>query len=327
MFNDFIKEATLLENLMDPYAIAMVVRRVVPTSGKPGDKCIIRRDGSISGWIGGGCTKGIILKEAMAAMKDGKPRLVSIDNNADAQKEGIVSYTMSCHSGGAVDVYIEPVLPKPHLMIMGRSHIAMALSKLGKTMGYNISIVAENIEHEDFTTADQYLQLSDFNSDQVRSNTCIVVSTQGEGDEVALEHAIKSGASYVAFVASMRKANAIFRTLKDRGVSFDDLKKIKTPAGLNINAKLPEEVAISILAQIIEHIRKPVEVDNNAPAKVSDAPAMPEDFYINPVCQVPVHKATAKHVLEHEGEKVYFCCDGCKVSFEKEPSKDIVANA
>ena len=88
MFNDFIKEATLLENSMDPYAIAMVVRRVVPTSGKPGDKCIIRKDGSISGWIGGGCTKGIILKEAMAAMKDGKPRLVSIDNNADT-----VSYT------------------------------------------------------------------------------------------------------------------------------------------------------------------------------------------------------------------------------------------
>jgi len=148
-----------------------------------------------------------------------------------------------------------------------------------------------------------------------------VVSTQGEGDEVALEHAIKSGASYVAFVASMRKANAIFRTLKDRGASFDELKKIKTPAGLNINAKLPEEVAISILAQIIEHIRTPAKANNNVPAKVSNEPAMPEDFYINPVCQVPVHKATAKHVLEHEGEKVYFCCDGCKVSFEKEPNK------
>lgn len=318
MFNEFLKEAQQLDNSLEAYAMAMVVRRVVPTSGKPGDKAIIRKDGSISGWIGGGCTKGIILKEALAAMKDGKPRLVSIDNNAVGQKEGVVSYTMTCHSGGSVDVYIEPVLPKPHLMIMGKSHIAMALSKLGKTMGYYISVVGDNIEKEGFADADQYIGLKEFTKEHVRKNTCIVVSTQGEGDEIALENALKGETSYVAFVASLRKANAVFRELKTRGISFDQLKKIKTPAGLNIQAKLPEEVAISILAQIIEHIRTPKVIEKNAAAERS---TLPEDYYINPVCQVPVHKATAKHVLEYKNDKVYFCCDGCKVSFEKAPEK------
>lgn len=323
MFNHFLEEIQTLENSMETYAMAMVVRRVVPTSGKPGDKAIIRKDGSISGWVGGGCTKGIILKEALAAMKDGKPRLVSIDNDAGKQyKEGVVSYTMTCHSGGSVDVYIEPVLPKPHLMIFGKSHIAMALAKLGKTMGYPISVVADNLEKDGFEDVNEMLSLNDFDQDKVRANTYIVVSTQGEGDELALENALKSDASYVAFVASLRKANAIFHELRSRGVTFDQLKKIKTPAGLDIKAKLPEEVAISILAQIIEHIRSPKEQgDSEALSTEPEVSNLPEDYYINPVCQVPVHKATAKHVLDYKDEKVYFCCDGCKVSFEKDPEK------
>lgn len=328
MFNHFLKEIQQLENSMETYAMAMVVRRVVPTSGKPGDKAIIRKDGSISGWIGGGCTKGIILKEALAAMKDGKPRLVSIDNDAGKQyKEGVVSYTMTCHSGGSVDVYIEPVLPKPHLMIFGKSHIAMALAKLGKTMGYQISVVADNVEEDGFENVNELLQLNEFDQKKVKENTYIVVSTQGEGDEIALENALKSNASYVAFVASLRKANAIFQELRTRGLTFDQLKKIKTPAGLNIQAKLPEEVAISILAQIIEHIRSPKETPTDKNGKSEpEISTLPEDYYINPVCQVPVHKATAKHVLEYKEEKVYFCCDGCKVSFEKSPEKYMVAS-
>ena len=323
MFNHFLEEIQQLENSMETYAMAMVVRRVIPTSGKPGDKAIIRKDGSISGWIGGGCTKGIILKEALAAMKDGKPRLVSIDNDSGKQyKEGVVSYTMTCHSGGAVDVYIEPVLPKPHLMIFGKSHIAMAMAKLGKLMGYAISVVGENIEEGTFENVNEILNFKELGQYKIRKNTCIIVSTQGEGDELALESALKSDASYVAFVASLKKANAIFQEMRVRGITFDQLKKIKTPAGLNINAKLPEEVAISILAQIIEHVRSPKKqsetTEENAQPERSN---LPEDYYINPVCQVPVHKATAKHVLEYEEEKVYFCCDGCKVSFEKNPKK------
>lgn len=322
MFNDFLKEAQALKDTMEIYALAMVVRRVVPTSGKPGDKAIIRKDGSISGWIGGGCTRGIILKEALAAMKDGKPRLVSIDNDGNSvSKPGVMKYNMTCQSGGAVDVYIEPVLPKPHLMIMGKSHIAMALCQLGKTMGYTVSLVCDSTDRDGFMGADHFILQSDFSDHSVSANTYIVVSTQGEGDEVALENAVRSKAAYVAFVASRRKANSLFRELKNRGLSFDQLKQIKTPAGLDIKAKLPEEVAISILAQIIQHIREEDQPEEKNDLAADAGPALPEDYYVNPVCQVPVHKASAKHVVEYREEKVYFCCDGCKVSFEKEPEK------
>jgi len=324
MFNDFLKEAQALETSMETYAVAMVVRRVVPTSGKPGDKAIIRQDGSISGWIGGGCTRGIILKEALAAMKDGKPRLVSIDKDGKEQKPGVISYSMTCQSGGTVDVYIEPVLPKPQLVIMGKSHIAMALSKLGKAMGYHIDVVADNIEQEGFVDADRYLSPTEFDIKDIKPNSCIIVSTQGEGDENALEQAIKSGASYIAFVASRRKANSIFRELKDRDITFDQIKKVKTPAGMDIQAKLPEEVAISVLAQIIQHIRQPEPATTPEKKAIKDQkPPALKDYYINPVCQVPVHKATAKHTIDYNGQKVYFCCDGCRVSFEKEPEKYI----
>ena len=194
-------------------------------------------------------------------MKDGKPRLVSIDNEATGEhKAGVVSYTMTYHSGGLVDVYIELVLPKPHLMIMGESHIAMELSKLGKTMGYKVSVVAGNIDQEGFADADEHFTFQNIDKESVRPNTYMVVSTQREGDEIALEKVIKREASYVAFVASRRKANAIFHELRARGITMDQLKKLKMPAGLNIQAKLPEEVAISILAQIIEHIRKLAKV-------------------------------------------------------------------
>lgn len=327
MFNDFLKEAQALQDTMETYAIAMVVRRVEPTSGKPGDKAIIRKDGSISGWIGGGCTRGIVLKEAFAAMQDGKPRLVSIDNEGNAiTKPGVMKYNMTCQSGGAVDVYIEPVLPKPHVLIMGKSHIAMALCKLGKTMGYTISLVTDTGDKDGFADADHLILQADFDSTKVKENTYIVVSTQGEGDENALESAVRSKAAYVAFVASRKKANSLFRELKNRGISFDQLKEIRTPAGLDIKAKLPEEVAISILAQIIEHIRGGKAITNTEKVEEKkQGSMMPEDYYINPVCQVPVYKAGAKHMVEYKNEKVYFCCDGCKVSFDKEPEKYMVA--
>jgi len=122
----------------------------------------------------------------------------------------------------------------------------------------------------------------------------------------------------VSFVASRRKANAVFNNLRQRGISFDQLKRIKTPAGLDIGAKLPEEVAISIIAEVISFIRSEENVTQEEDGKSA---AFNEDIYINPVCGVPVQKSTAKHVLEFEGESVYFCCDGCKVSFEKEPEK------
>ena len=319
MFNEFLSEANHLYGEREPFAIAFVVNRQAPSSGKPGDKAVIHKNGKITGWIGGGCTRGIVLKEAGEAMKDGKPRLVRITPEGKTESmPGVIDYNMTCQSGGAVEVYIEPVLPRPQLLIMGKSHVAMALHRIAKAMDYSVTVVSKGAEKVMFPGADTILE-GDLTDENIRPNTCIVVCTQGENDELMLEQALQSDARYVSFVSSRRKANAVFSVLRKRGVSFDQLKKVKPPAGLDIGAKLPEEVAISILAEIIQFIRS----EDNPPAAEGSGAASDANsaIYINPVCGVPVEKATAKHVIEYKGESYYFCCDGCKVKFEQEPER------
>lgn len=298
-------------------AIAVVVNRKAPTSGKPGDKAIITEEGDVLGWIGGGCTKGIVIKEAIASLKDQKPRLVKIAPGGETQidQQGVKTYSMMCQSEGSVDVYIEPMIAARKIFIFGRSHIAKALCEIGAAAGYDMIVISNLSEHEMFPKAKKFYALSDFDVQKVKPADFAVVCTQGEDDEKSLGAAVSSAASYVAFVSSHRKANAIFRTLKKQGVPIEKLAQVKTPAGLDLNAKSPQDVAISILAQIVQEkmAHEEEQAEDAAFKELSD------DLYMNPVCKIPVQKSTAKHVLEHKGEKVYFCCDGCKISFEKEP--------
>ncbi len=339
MFNDFINTTKELYAKKTPFAIAMVVNRIVPTSGKPGDKAVILVDGTVIGWIGGGCTRGIVIKEAGLAMKEGKSRLVRIgqDDIDNQLNSGRIDYQMTCQSGGMVEIYIEPVLPKPHIIIMGKSHVAMALHKIAKAMDYSVSVASKGADMVMFPDADSIIE-GELTPDLILPDTCIIVCTQGDNDAFYLKQAVLSSASYVAFVASRKKGQAVFHELRADGISFDQLKEVKTPAGLDIKAKLPDEVAISILAQIIEHVRSDTEMPDMAPELGTDPPrqaqlgddlsgiAMNPGIYINPVCGIPVEKATAKHILEYKGENVYFCCDGCKVQFEAEPEKFITTD-
>lgn len=319
MHNSFLEKARQLNQSCEAYATAMIIRRKIPSSGKPGDKAIITSDGKIHGWIGGGCTRGIVLKESLLAIQDRSPRIVLISpNTIENPNDYTKLYNMSCQSGGEVELYIEPVLPRPHLLIFGASHIGMALCKLAKAMDYQVDAIMVDVDKEVYPDADRIIQLNDYKAaSYIQENSCIVVCTQGEGDSMALNSALQSKVDYLSFVASRMKANAIFSDLRTMGATMDQLKTIKTPAGIDIGAKLPEEVAISILAQIIEHFR------NNTTNATSQSPSslssVNDDYYINPVCNIPVQKSTAKHVLEYKKEQVYFCCDGCKVSFEKSP--------
>ena len=320
MFNQFLEKAQRLSQNKEAFAIAFVINRQLPSSGKPGDKAVIEKDGTITGWIGGGCTRGIVLKEAAAALKDGKPRVVRISPEGPGEsRPGMIDYNMTCHSGGTVELYIEPVLPRPHLLILGKSHVAMALSRIGRAMDYPVTVVARGVDNHAFPDAERVMDTGTVDPALLTPNTFIVVCTQGENDEDALQQALESELPYVSFVASRAKANAVFRVLRQRGLTFEQLKRVKTPAGLDINAKLPEEVAISILAEVIAFLRSE-EIPLPAEA-AHTATAANDKIFINPVCNVPVEKATAKHVLEYAGMNYYFCCDGCKVSFEKEPEK------
>ncbi len=316
MHNDYLKKAIELNQGREAYATAIIVRRKIPSSGKPGDRAIITNEGSIHGWIGGGCTRGIVLKEALLSIQEARPRLVTIspDSTAEASTHQKI-YKMTCQSGGEVEIYIEPVLPKPHIVIFGVSHIAMALANISKTMNYQVSCIGHSLDKTIYPTADVLIESKEYTPESLQENSYIVVCTQGEGDAEALHQALQSSCEYLAFVASRKKANAIFKELRGRGITFDQLKTIKTPAGIDINAKLPEEVAVSILAEIVADIRSETEASDAAGLTINN-----DDFYMNPVCQIPIQKSTAKHVIIHKEEKVYFCCDGCKVKFEADPA-------
>ena len=312
-----LKNLEFYQKKQEAVAIAHIVRRESPTSGKPGDKAIITKSGEIEGWIGGGCTRGIVIKEALAAIEERTPRLVRIKTALDTPEQlGVKNYKMTCISGGSLEVYIEPVMPLLELKIFGRSHIAKALCELAALSGFRVTVISDLIEEEMFSAASMRDTLKAFDP-TLHLNEYVVVCTQGEGDEESLVSALKTDPKYLGFVASTRKANAVLMALKRKEVPHSQLIKVKTPAGLDINAKTPSEVAISILAEIIQLSR--AKTDSMTAPVPSDLD-LSSDLYINPVCKIPVSKSAAKHVLEYEGEKVYFCCDGCYDTFKKEPS-------
>ena len=317
MFDRFLNKAAELLAKGEPFVTASVVRFQAPISGKPGDKAIIFADGKMWGWIGGGCAQPVVIKEALKALADGKPRLVRISPTA-APEDGIVDYTMTCHSGGTLDIYIEPVLPKPHILMFGRSPLAQTLARLGKTVGYRISVVAPGADREQFPEVDLLQTESKLDELKIGRETFIVVSTQGEGDEEALEQAARTNAAYVAFVASKVKAQKVFEYLREAGVPSERVSQIRAPAGLDIHASTPEEIAVSILAEIIQlrgNRAKPV-----AEPKKSTQPVLNQEAR-DPVCGMLVNVSGAKYKSERTGSEVYFCCAGCKQAFDRQPEK------
>jgi xanthine dehydrogenase accessory factor len=320
MFDQFLKETEELIAHGESFVTATVVRVLPPTSGKPGDKAIIHADGRITGWIGGGCAQPVVVKEALKAQADGRPRLVRISPSDSNPEEGIVDYTMTCHSGGALDIYLEPIKPKPQIMILGRSPAAQILARLGSTIGYGVSVVSpdspkEGVDGIDSITTDDF-KLPD---GKITSQTFVVVSTQGEGDEEALEQAIDSEAVYVAFVASKTKAGKVLEFLKTRGVSPEKISRVRAPAGLDIGATSPEEIAVSILAEIVQ-IRASAA---KSAAKPAPSPALNviQNQAKDPICGMTVEKSKAKHKAEFQGKTFYFCCAGCKQKFEQSPER------
>ena len=322
MFDRFLNKAAELLAKGETFVTASVVRFQAPISGKPGDKAIIFADGKMWGWIGGGCAQPVVIKEALKALADGKPRLVRISPTASPE-DGIVDYTMTCHSGGTLDIYIEPVLPKPHILIFGRSPLAQTLARLGKTVGYRISVVASGADQEQFPDVDLLRADSNLGELKIGRETFMVVSTQGEGDEEALEQAARTNAAYVAFVASKVKAQKVFEYLRKAGVPSERVSQIRAPAGLDIHASTPEEIAVSILAEIIQlrsNRAKPVAESKKSALPVLNLPVLNKEAR-DPVCGMLVNVSGAKYKSEHNRSEVYFCCAGCKQAFDRQPEK------
>jgi len=315
MLDEFLSKAGELLARDESFAVAIVVRYQAPISGKPGNKAIIFADGRMWGWIGGGCAQPVVIKEALKALADGQPRLIRISPSS-SQEEGIVDYAMTCHSGGSLDIFIEPVMPKPHILILGRSPIAQTLARIGKAAGYAVSVLAPEVDRESFADADLVQANLDLSQLRITPQSFVVVSTQGEGDEIALEKALRSDAVYVAFVASKEKAAKILDSLRERGVGDERLSQVRAPAGLDIRASSPEEIAVSILAEIIQ-----VRRSNAAEATSKTVSSVLKQAARDPICGMTVEVSGAKYKSEFQSNSFYFCCASCKQTFDKQPDK------
>jgi xanthine dehydrogenase accessory factor len=243
-----------------PFALATVVRTVAATAAKAGAKAVILPDGTISeGWIGGGCARAAVLKAARDALADGKSRLVSVappdelegqGHKAGEEQGGVHFAKNMCPSQGTMDVFVEPVLPRPQVVICGSSPVAVAIADLARRSGFAVTVCAPTAEQAAFTEADRRIEGFALPVDEAAARY-VVVSTQGRGDEAALLAALAVDADYIAFVGSRKKAEALKAALSERGVTAKRLAKLKAPAGLDLGAITPDEIAISILAEIV----------------------------------------------------------------------------
>ena len=249
----------------EAFVLATVVRTVSVTAAKAGAKAIIRPDGTIvAGWIGGGCARGAVLKAAQEALADGEPRMVSVQpENLLAElgvkpgenREGVRFASNMCPSKGTMDIFVEPVLPHPSLVILGGSPVALSLAAQARRLGYHVTVAAARadlVESPDADLVIDGLVLGKLN----QAKRFVVVSTQGKGDEAALRAAIDTPAAYRAFVGSRRKMAALRAKLIGDGCDASAIDRVKAPAGLDLGAITPEEIAMSILAEITVERRR-----------------------------------------------------------------------
>lgn len=275
-----------------PYVLATVVRVERPASTRKGDRALVTPEGQLDGWVGGACSEPIVIREALRALADGEPRLVRIGPAglaAEASGDVVIAES-SCASEGTVEVFVEPQLPRPLLVILGDGAAAVTLAELARTIDWRV--VTELTEEPD----------------------AVVVATMGHGDEESLEAALAGPAGYVGLVASARRAAVVLGALRERGLGEDALARVHSPAGLDLGPATQPEIAVAILAELVawRHTRAGGE------AVLLEA--------IDPVCGMTVAVEAAGDAFVFEGVSYYFCSAGCRSRFEAEPSRYLTAN-
>lgn len=257
---DLIDLAAALKARGQPFVLATVVRTISVTAAKAGAKAIILPDGSVpEGWIGGGCARAAVLEAARAAIADGRARLVSLlpgdllaerARNGGDEHDGVRFARNMCPSQGTMDIFVEPMLPPPQLVVLGASPVAVALADIAPRFGYHVTVCAPAADQPAFAEPD--LRIDGFALPATHDGRrFIVVATQGRGDEAALTAALTAEADHVAFVGSRRKVAALRGRIVAAGLSAQRFDRLKSPAGLDLGAVTPEEIALAILAELL----------------------------------------------------------------------------
>lgn len=277
---DLLPLAASLSARGERFALVTVVRREPPSSARVGDTALITESGEYHGWAGGGCTRETVIREAQRAMTDGEPRFISLSPGATAPRPGMVALQMTCDSGGTVEIYVEPVLPIPRLVLFGATPAVEALARIGEAMGYRVERGPE----------------------AATKGAHVLVGTMGDEDLEVLQKVLRGEPAYVGVIASRKRFDQVRETLIACGVPRAAVEKVAAPAGLDIGARAPEEIALSVMAQIVQEKRK--KVVHQQPVEAVD-----------PICGMKVAVAGARHVAELEGKTYYFCCAGCRTRF------------
>lgn len=251
----------------EDFCVVTVVRTQDATSAKAGAKAVVLKDGTIRGFLGGGCVQTAIRKSAAVVLAEGRPRLIRVKPKdqvtASVDIDGTELHRSACPSGGTVDLFLEPLRRAPRLIVCGASPVAIALADLGRRLGYRIAVAALADDQSLFGEADERVSGFDLSALAVITDDWIAVATQGKRDREALNAALASAATYVSFVGSRRKAQVLSRQLREQGALGEDkLARLKAPAGLDIHAIEPTEIALSIIAEIIARRRAEIRAPN-----------------------------------------------------------------
>ncbi|HVT18223.1 MAG TPA: XdhC family protein [Thermoanaerobaculia bacterium] len=358
MHADLLRLAADMARREEPFVLAVVVRRQPASSAQAGDMALVTAAGAFHGWLGGSCTQPTVIREARQALREGKPRLINLapdpPDPADPadpadpvaggaggfgsaagpggraeRRPGVTALPMNCASGGSVEIYLEPILPAPRLAVFGVSPTARALARLGKTMGYTVLAVDAAAEPALFPGADQVLTdlaSPDLAAAASRGQCYAVVATMGERDEEAVQAALALAPAYLGVVASARRFAQLRQTLLAQGVAAEALDGIRSPAGVAIGAVTPEEIALSVLAEVVQRRRAAAPAGPARPARPAGEMAGEEPLVeLDPVCGMTVEVATARHTAGHAGRAYFFCGAGCRERFLAAPERYVPA--
>jgi xanthine dehydrogenase accessory factor len=302
--DDVLDRAAELRRRGETFVVATVVRVEPPTSAQAGDKALITADGKLWGWVGGSCSEGLVRREALIAMGDAQPRLVKIaPDESPEHLPGVVSHLSTCPSAGKLDVFIDPQLPRPLLLVVGDTPAAHTLVKLGATIGYKTCAVHQGAVAADYPEADQVIGSLDLAPAQPTPSTWAVVATMGHYDEDAIEALLRYDVAYIGLVASRRRAATVLGVLQGRGVS--GLDRVRRAADSSVGGS-QEEIALATLAEIA--------AERQAHQRRYAIP-LPETA-IDPICGMGVEVKGALHTLVVGETTHYFCGAGCLDAFK-----------
>lgn len=315
MNREILELAASLHRRHRPFVMATVVWVRGPSSGRQGGTALIEADGTVHGWIGGACAEPTVLREARRVLNDGEARLMYLGPAEDLDghtRDGVVAVPIACASEGALEVFMEPVLPRPHVVVIGRSPAVRTLARLVVGLDWRATVVDDGGGSVDVPEeATVMASLAEIAEAGIDGATAVVVATQGHYDEPALEAALATDAPYIGLVASRSRSESVLGYLRDRGHTDEALRRIHTPAGLDLGHIEHREIAVAVLAELVA-IRASGGIAGPVPAE-DIAAAMTA---VDPICGMTVDTTTARFTTEHDGATVYFCCPACKKTYE-----------